>query len=288
MKDRSHLKIYSEKIIDPFTEVHFAWHKSLNDITIEHTHNFYEIFLITKGKVVHNINDNKQLLEEGTLVFIRPSDVHHYKKYKDENCELINIAFPQKTIKELFNYLGEGFNRKSLLENGMPHSVKLSNVETGIIIKRMEDLNLINRDSKQEINTKLRILLLEIFIKYFSSNYNDEKTNVPRWLSTLREEMLKKENFIKGFSEMQRISNKSKEHVCREFKKHFELTPTEFINDQRLNYAANLLTNTDENIPFISMEAGFENLSHFYHIFKKKYNSSPGDFRNKYRKSIIP
>lgn len=99
MENRSHLKIYSEKIIDPFTEVHFAWHKSLNDITVEHTHNFYEIFLVTKGKVVHNINANKQLLEEGTLVFIRPADIHHYKKYKDENCELINIAFPQKLYK---------------------------------------------------------------------------------------------------------------------------------------------------------------------------------------------
>ena len=225
MKNQSQLKIYSEKIIDPSSEVHFAWHKSLKDITIEHTHNFFEIFLITDGKLTHIINGNKQLLEEGTLVFIRPNDIHYYKKYKNENCELINIAFPRKTIDELFNYLTEGFEKKNLLENEMPRLVKLSNVETGIITRKMENLHLINRENKQEIKTKFRILLLEIFIKYFSDNYSDKESNVPKWLLILREEMLKKENFIKGFLEMMKIANKSKEHICREFKKHFNLRP---------------------------------------------------------------
>ena len=78
------------------------------------------------------------------------------------------------------------------------------------------------------------------------------------------------------------------EHLSRVFRKYLNETPTDYINELRLNYAANLLSNSDENIPFISMEAGFENLSHFYHLFKKKFNTSPAEFRKKTQKITIP
>ncbi len=84
------------------------------------------------------------------------------------------------------------------------------------------------------------------------------------------------------------ISGKTKEHLSREFKKYFGITPTKFINNLKLNYSANLLTSMDESIPFISFESGFENLSHFYHLFKLKYDISPNRFRQLKRKNSIP
>lgn len=100
--------------------------------------------------------------------------------------------------------------------------------------------------------------------------------------------MEKKENFTEGLARMQELAGKSHEHICREFKKRLNITPTEFINSLRLNYAKNLLMNSDESIIDIAMEAGFGNLSHFYHLFRKQYNISPSDFRKKYQESIIP
>ncbi|SHH72406.1 helix-turn-helix domain-containing protein, partial [Clostridium grantii] len=44
-------------------------------------------------------------------------------------------------------------------------------------------------------------------------------------------------------------------------------------------YAKNLLTNTNMSILDISMESGFENLSHFYHLFKKNFQVTPAKFR---------
>lgn len=284
----STIKIYTEEILDPQTEIHYAFHKSLKDITVKHTHDFYEIFLITKGKVQHIINDNKQVLEEGTMIFMRPSDVHFYQKYEERDVELVNLAFPKTTMNELLNYLGEGFDSDRLLKSKLPPSIILSGTERNILKERFEKLHLIPLERKSEIRTSLRILLAEIMTNYFSKSFWQERSSIPKWLEETRSEMQKKENFVSGFTAMTKISDKSKEHLCREFKKHFNLTPTEYINDLRLNYSANLLMTTDESIPFISLESGFENLSHYYHLFKNKFDMSPGDFRKKNRKNVIP
>ena len=62
-------------------------------------------------------------------------------------------------------------------------------------------------------------------------------------------------------------------------KRHMKITPTHFINKLRLDYAANLIFNTDLDIITVAMEAGFNNLSHFNHIFKEKFESTPSAFR---------
>jgi len=43
--------------------------------------------------------------------------------------------------------------------------------------------------------------------------------------------------------------------------------------------AARLLKSSDESILMIAESSGFDNLSYFNRIFKRKYGSSPGAYR---------
>jgi AraC family cel operon transcriptional repressor len=280
--------LYSEELIDPDTEIHYAFHKSLKNITAIHSHNFFELFLIVKGELLHIINNRTHKLSEGTLVFIRPNDVHFYQRSDNNECQLINLAFRQSTVKELFNYLGNGFPSNYLLKRTLPAKVVLSHSEKDILSAKLQHLNTIPRDHKNLIKTTLRILLFEIFTKYFSLQSDEDKRHLPMWLDTLLYEIQKKEYFVQGVKIIYDLSKRTPEHLSRVFRKYLNETPTGYINELRLNYAANLLSNSDENIPFISMEAGFENLSHFYHLFKKKFNTSPAEFRKKTQKISIP
>lgn len=58
-------------------------------------------------------------------------------------------------------------------------------------------------------------------------------------------------------------------YLCRVFKKHLNKTPTEFINDIRIANAKLALEYTNRSILQICEEVGFDNTSHFYHLFKK-------------------
>jgi len=99
------------------------------------------------------------------------------------------------------------------------------------------------------------------------------------WLQQLETQMKEKRNFKRGLHLMQELSGKSPEHLSRTFKKYFDKSPTDFINELRLNYARNMLEHSDTSIIDISIEAGFDNLSHFYHLFKNQYHISPRAFR---------
>ncbi len=102
----------------------------------------------------------------------------------------------------------------------------------------------------------------------------------PHWMFILMNEMNKPENFISGLPEMIKLAHISQEHLTRAFRKYLNITPTQYINNLRLTYAAALLSKSSHDITEICFLSGFNNLSHFYHQFKKKYNCSPKQYIN--------
>lgn len=65
------------------------------------------------------------------------------------------------------------------------------------------------------------------------------------------------------------------------FKKRTRRSFTDFINELRLHYAANQLTQTRKNIADIAFEAGFNNLSNFNRIFRKWKEITPYQWRRR-------
>ncbi len=282
------IRLLEKDLIDPETEAHFAYHNSLKTITGEHNHDFYELFLITEGNVYHIVNGNKQLITEGSFIFIRPDDIHYYEKHGIKDCKLLNLAFPKVTMEALYVYLGKGFYAEKLLLSENPPSIILSNIEINQMMARFQKLATIPNHLKHEMKTELRALLAEIFTNYFSERHQHVQPSVPEWLDRLNQDMKKTENFTAGLSRLHDLSSRSPEYLCRMIKKHYDKTPTQWVNDFRLNYAVNLLTYTDDDILNVCLDSGFENLSHFYHLFKKKFQLSPSKYRKLNRKVAIP
>jgi AraC-like DNA-binding protein len=58
----------------------------------------------------------------------------------------------------------------------------------------------------------------------------------------------------------------------------------DYINNFRIEHAENLLKdpNCKLNLESIAYESGFRSYSTFNRFFKKKYNTTPGDFRTKH------
>jgi AraC family cel operon transcriptional repressor len=281
------VKLYKEtakKIIDPNTEIHYAIHASYKNSKFPEVHNFYELLLIVTGSQAITINDNEIILQESSLLLIRPNDVHS-KKYLEEGRH-INLAFTKKTAAELFTFLGKGFPKTFLLESVVPPYVVLTTAEKATIQNRLESLTQMGIHGSDTIRTHMRILLFELFIKYFNylAGLKREHEGTPDWLLAATAEMKKKENFIVGIAALIELSEKSHEYLCRSFKKYLHMTPTAFINEQRLNFAINLLLHSDMEIIDICFSAGFDNLSHFYHTFRKKFHTTPLE----YRKSMLP
>ena len=53
----------------------------------------------------------------------------------------------------------------------------------------------------------------------------------------------------------------------------------DYLNDYRLTMAGRLLKSSDSPVLEIAAQSGFDNLSYFNRIFKRKYGISPGKWR---------
>ena len=249
-----------------------------------HCHSYYEIFLIAQGSGTHLINSVKIPLATGDLYFIRPNDVHCYINTTN-NFKMINIILPEYEFDHLTTYLGSVF-RENLLTPSLPPHASITHRDLKNITGSLEQLVLtkkILRQKSQKSDMLFRITVFNLLTTYLLSAPLLETNNTPDWLRWLSLEMLKKENFTEGLPALYRLSGKSIEHLSRACKKHLQKTPSQVVNDIRLDYAALQLQSTGRKIVEICEDSGFDNLSHFYHLFKQRYNTSPNQFRKEYQ-----
>ena len=83
------------------------------------------------------------------------------------------------------------------------------------------------------------------------------------------------------------IAGMSPSAFSRFFKLHTGRNLSDYIIDIRLGYAARLLVDTSRSVSEISFDCGFNNLSNFNRIFKRKKSCSPTEFRENYHKTRI-
>ena len=245
-----------------------------------HDHEFYEFQLITKGSVRHLVNGAVQNLEEGSLLFISPSDCHEFDKQTQKECEFCNVVFSKSIMENLTAFFDNDISITALLNDSLPPHIKIKAGKKIILQEHMEELAVIQFTNMALFKMKLRVILVEIFTNHFINlQYKNTGGKSPLWFINLCTEMQKVENFSEGLPRMAEISGKSKEHICRSFVKYSNMTPITFINELRINHAATLLCNSDLSIIDICYDCGFHSLSYFYNLFKEKHNTTPSDYR---------
>lgn len=277
--------IRASETIDPAIEGHYAFISSSKAAAGLHCHDFYEMFLVTAGLARHLVNGTQQDLAAGSLVFIRPSDAHHYQSVGSDQLNFINLAFTSQAAENCFRYLEGCLPQASLLTAPLPPHVCLAGQPFQGLIHRLENWNTIPLTAQAAKRAELRALLAEFFIRYLGSWTPPEPAGPPAWLTRLMAEMGSLDNLTAGLPALLSLSGKSHEHLCRAFRQYAGQTPTAFICGLRLDYAANLLVNSNLSVLDVMLASGFENLSHFNHRFRARYGCPPREFRKSSHRS---
>lgn len=273
------IQLLAHDIFDPQLEAHYALRTAFRDITTQpHWHDFYELFLIADGSIVHQINGDSMPLTAGAFVFIRPDDTHYYQAYEDAECQLINLAFVSPVFETMIAFLGQGFDSAGLLEAKNPPTVQLNKSGLDTVRHQLANYHQIQMAANERSGLALRTLLVDLFVRYFSGQER-QPIELPDWLQEVCRAMQTPQNLAMGLPQMQKIAACSHEHLCRVFKKYLDVTPTQYINDLRLDYAANLLSHSDMEVVDIALEVGFDSLSYFYRRFKTRFGQTPKDYR---------
>jgi AraC family cel operon transcriptional repressor len=252
-----------------------------------HDHDFYEFFLVRKGSVTEYRQGKKTTHTVRSLVFVPPSVSHGFTKdVLSGETRFINVAFPTLYIKKLTAKL----NISELTQQ----------FEKGFIIKEVPLLlwsrinGLIQQlepgysHTFQVKEALFDILLMDLAGELLTQNITSERVDLPTWLRNCCNKMAVPGELKGGIGKMVRLSGKTQEHLTRTMKQFMKITPSEFLNQIRLETVIIKLKEGHMPIQKIAYAAGFFNLAHFNSVFRYKYGMTPREYRNRTSSDVVP
>lgn len=259
-----------------------------------HNHSVYELNFVENAKGVRRIvGDSQEVIGDYDLCLITSPDLEHVWEQNEchsDDIREITVQFdfsmsdetlfgrnPYASITRMMQEakMGLSFPMQAIMKvYGLLDT--LSSVKDGFYavqqfltilyeLSRCENARTLASSSYAKVTVEddsRRILKVKNFI---SKNYMDE----------LR------------LPELASLAGMSSSAFSRFFKLHTGRNISEYIIDLRLGYAARMLVDTAKSISEIGFDCGFNNLSNFNRIFKKKKGCSPSEFRESYHKTRI-
>lgn len=269
----------ANRFVDGRTGCSYRYVKSETEYFRPHYHDYFELFLVLDGTIPHSVNGVLQQLSPGTLVLIRPQDTHDYLRVPGKEFGFVNLCFTREIFREIADFLGEGFPAGSLLNAPLPPVVTPDPGAVQHLTRRMSALCVVSDDSVPQLRFRMRALLFEILTRHFSSFKETSPESAPPWLEQLAAEMQRNRNFAGGMERMIQLSGKSREHLARSIRRYYHKSASEFINDLRLIYLANMLRNSNHPIVELCYDSGFQNVGWAYTLFRRRYGVSPRQYR---------
>lgn len=275
------LKLYGSDYFSDYNGVHFGKISKINATTCIHRHDFYEVFIVLKGSLVHEINNSEERLFERDLILVKPNDCHCYKS-SGKSFEIVNLAFRKDILNSFIDFFDINFLN-------LKRRAELSSANLTEFSADCAEIDNFFISEPASCGKKIRSTIFRMLehLMHFKKKQSNGDNNIPEWFMEFCEKISREKRFIK-IKSLEKYAHCSQEHLCRSFRKYLNITPTEYINKLKTEYAAGQLLNSNESIFSIAWESGFNNLSYFYQNFKKRFGTSPAKFRQNKKRQIIP
>jgi AraC-like DNA-binding protein len=279
------------KEIIPLTQVDcftiFSRVKAEFDFPI-HFHEEYELNFISNARGAKRVvGDHMEEIEDMELVLVGPNLQHAWFTNKCQSKEIHEITI--QFHKDLFDEKLLRRNQLSFIRTMFDKSARgilFSRETVAQLADRIHDLNRKHGfDSVLELMSILHDLSVSRNMKMLSdasfthaehSFYNSRR--VEKTMDYLNKNF---DRTVK-LGEVARLCNMTDAAFSRFFKAKTGMTFIDCLNEIRLGNASRLLIDTSQSIAEIAYHCGFNNISNFNRIFKKKKHSTPKDFRESY------
>ncbi len=252
-----------------------------------HYHEELELNFIMNGKGARRvIGDHIGTIDDLELVLVGSNLPHVWQTYKSTSKEIKEITI--QFHKDLFDEKFLRRNQLSFIRNMLEKSSRGILFSKQTIQQITPRLMLLNQkqgfDSVMELISILHDLSISRNMQILSdATFNNiELSSNSRRIEKAFEYM--NQNFDKSttLKEVARLVNMTDVSFSRFFKKRTGITFIESLIEMRLGHASRMLIDTTQSVSEVAYKCGFNNISNFNRIFKKKKGCTPKEFRENY------
>ncbi|MBQ8639182.1 MAG: AraC family transcriptional regulator [Lachnospiraceae bacterium] len=250
-----------------------------------HWHEEFEIIYIKKGRGTISVDLERYPVTAGNIVLILPGQLHSIEGVRGETMEYENIIFHLNMLmgkgadtctRDYFKPLSQGIAN-------FPPVITSAFAWYPAFAACIDEADEICKYYPVAYPLAIKSKLFQMFYILF---YNESKP-LPR---TRPQKSIAKAKYILQYisehyeehlsiESMSEVCHLSESHFMKFFKSATGMTFTEYLNDYRLTVAARLLQSGNQTILEIASVCGFENVSYFNRLFKRKYQTTPSRYR---------
>jgi AraC-like DNA-binding protein len=252
-----------------------------------HYHEELELNLIINAKGARRIvGDHIDSIDEMELVLVGPNVCHAWFTHQCQSKEIREVTI--QWHKDLFEDKLLRRNQLSFIRSMVERSQKgilFSRETAAALAPRILSLNQKNGfDSVLELFSILHDLSISRNMHTLSdgSFTNQHFTYNSRRIEKAFEYMNNNYDKPVTLGEVARLVSMTEVSFSRFIKKRTGNTFIDSLNEIRLGHASRMLIDTTHSIAEISYHCGFNNISNFNRIFKKKKTCTPKEFRENF------
>ena len=258
-----------------------------------HYHEEFELNFIMNAKNAKRIiGDHIGEIGELELILVGPNLQHGWFTHKCTSQEIkeITIQFHRDLFDEKFlrrnqlNFIKNMFDKSSrgiLFSQDTIHFIQPRLIE--LTRKQGFDsvLELMSVLHDLSISRNMKMLSDTSFTNTDNFSYNSRR------IEKVMEHMNQNFDKLVTLGEVARIASMTEVGFSRFFKARTGNTFVDTMNEIRLGHASRMLIETTQNITEIAYKCGFNNMSNFNRIFRKRKNCTPKEFRDSYTDSGV-
>jgi AraC-like DNA-binding protein len=252
-----------------------------------------------------NINEKIFNLSAGNILFIPAEQKYTRYPINNTDCKMVYLYFKTTSPIEALEHaqISDLLRRfdEEVADNILTPSDDFQELEKDIFIsdhldtafqekviydicKAIEAKLIVPKRYNRLYNSARMLELLSILGQISISDYrcNTLSTSVVYPLPLEKAIVYITKNYHKkiNMGELSKYCNVSPQHLIRLFHTHMNSTPMQYINQNKISHAVEMLMTTDLSISEISYKLGLSDPGYFSRLFKKIQNRSPNEARS--------
>ena len=255
-----------------------------------HYHPEYELNMVINSKGERIVGDSVSDFGELDLVLIGPNVPHIWKGEIEEGNHVVTIQFHEQLLdfpilkKRLFTSI-EDLLKRSL--RGIEFSRETNLIIKDKILKMTQVkgfdtvLHFLSILQELSVSENQKLLANAYFSPYELGNQTKSRriAKVCNYVDQQFREQIK-------LSDVSQLVGMSESAFSHFFRKKTQRSFVDYLNDIRVGHASQMLFETTHSIAEICYDCGFNNISYFIRVFKKKKGETPSEYRLNIKKTL--
>lgn len=258
--------------------------------TLCHWHEDVELSFVLKGSMEYYAGGDHVHVSEGDAIVVNSRQMHFNYSTSGKECRYICVLFPNDLFTDNA-YLKHTFFQ-AVTESGIRHFDFKKSDTSPLEKEERQRVELIARQvmvlqEKQERGSDLEILSLlyrlwDILLQKTFRMQGESKAP----LSPEEHELRVMVSYLHlhyaediTLNEIAGAANIGRTKCCSLFKENTNLSPMEFLNTYRLEKAREKLAMPGSRVGDTATSCGFNSLSYFTKMFRRKYGVTPKEYR---------